>query len=255
MMMPKFITDVTSSSTLLSSAAFCAGAVQYGQVCTGTPRAAAALAPHRANADVTPHGRPAITSVAMFTAARPIAPATSGHGPRSHRGSLVRRRQEPPVPPPLEDDRAIGDRRESGKADGQARDRTVQRDERGRPATTAAPPTIGACAVPITEPTMNKRSTTTMRAAAAAGRIERAGRAAATQLHAHAEDERPGDDRHAGRRHRPAKGLTEQTSGREQRKEHRGTWSASITICARSPAPRRSLMKTRQDEVKPKAAW
>lgn len=30
---------------------------------------------------------------------------------------------------------------------------------------------------------------------------------------------------------------------------------SSITICARSPAPRRSRMNTRQAEVKPKAAW
>jgi hypothetical protein len=30
--------------------------------------------------------------------------------------------------------------------------------------------------------------------------------------------------------------------------------SASINICARTPAPRRSLMRTRNDEVKPNAA-
>src|SRR5687768_8865506 len=50
------------------------------------PRAANHFAPHSANADVTPHGRPPIVSVAMLTIARPIAPATSGHGPASHRG-------------------------------------------------------------------------------------------------------------------------------------------------------------------------
>ncbi|MNP57738.1 hypothetical protein D3C76_1525930 [compost metagenome] len=33
------------------------------------------------------------------------------------------------------------------------------------------------------------------------------------------------------------------------------TARVSITICARRPAPRRSLMNTRQAEVKPKAAW
>ncbi len=33
------------------------------------------------------------------------------------------------------------------------------------------------------------------------------------------------------------------------------TAMASITICARKPAPRRSRMNTRQAEVKPNAAW
>ena len=61
--------------------AACAGAAQYGHDATCTPAADAAFAPHSANAPVTPHGRPERISVAMLTTARPIAPATSGHGP------------------------------------------------------------------------------------------------------------------------------------------------------------------------------
>src|SRR5262245_34283655 len=82
-MMPKFITDVTSLRTLAFNAAACAGTVQYGHVLTDSPKAPATFAPHSANADVTPHGRPPMTSVAMLTMARPMAPTTSGHGPRS----------------------------------------------------------------------------------------------------------------------------------------------------------------------------
>src|SRR3990172_950024 len=83
-MIPISITDVTSLSTLARSAeAFPAGC-QYGHAATSTPTAASIFDPHNANADVTPHGRPAKTSVAIFTTARPSAPATSGHGPRSH---------------------------------------------------------------------------------------------------------------------------------------------------------------------------
>src|SRR5688500_7188048 len=52
------------------------------------PSAANHFAPHSANADVTPHGRPPIVNVAMLTMARPTAPATSGHGPLSHRGPI-----------------------------------------------------------------------------------------------------------------------------------------------------------------------
>src|SRR5688572_7109535 len=82
-MIPTFMTDVTSARTLASRAAFCAGAVQYGHDATGMPIACAIFAPQRANADVTPHGRPARSSVAMLTTASPTAPAANGHGPRS----------------------------------------------------------------------------------------------------------------------------------------------------------------------------
>src|SRR6185503_16026770 len=87
---PMSITDVTSSAIGAWSAARCAGVDQYGHASTFTFSVASALAPHNANADVTPHGRPAIRSVAMLTAARPIAPAASGHGPRSQRAPSSR---------------------------------------------------------------------------------------------------------------------------------------------------------------------
>src|SRR5918993_4144241 len=89
-MMPKSITEVTSINTLDFSAAACAGAVQYDHDATSTPIASNHFAPHSANADVTPHGRPPMVSVAMLTMARPTAPATSGHGPVSHRGAPAR---------------------------------------------------------------------------------------------------------------------------------------------------------------------
>src|SRR5688572_19849169 len=87
-MMPKSITDVTSSSTLDLSAVARAGAVQYDHDATSMPSAANHFAPHNANAEVTPQGLPPMVSVAMLTIARPIAPAASGHGPVSHRGEL-----------------------------------------------------------------------------------------------------------------------------------------------------------------------
>src|SRR5918995_3396494 len=77
---PKFITDVTSSKTLACSSAARAGVCQYGQLDTSTPVAATSFEPHKAKADVTPHGRPAITSVATLIAASPTAPATTAHG-------------------------------------------------------------------------------------------------------------------------------------------------------------------------------
>src|SRR5687768_5132798 len=47
--------------------------------------AARIFAPHRASADVIPHGRPESARARKFTIARPTAPQTSGHGPRSKR--------------------------------------------------------------------------------------------------------------------------------------------------------------------------
>src|ERR1700694_4463193 len=81
-MIPKAITDVTSLKTLAwrSAVRDC----QYGQAATFAPVAATIFEPHSANADVTPHGRPASASVAMLTAASPTARPASGHGPRSH---------------------------------------------------------------------------------------------------------------------------------------------------------------------------
>ena len=84
-MIPKSITDVTSINTLDLSAVACAGACQYDHDATSMPSAANHFAPHSAKADVTPHGRPPIVSVAMLTTASPMAPATSGHGPVSQR--------------------------------------------------------------------------------------------------------------------------------------------------------------------------
>src|SRR4029079_19211963 len=68
-MIPKSITDVTSFNTLDCSAAACAGVVQYDHDATLTPSAWNHFAPHSANADVTPHGRPPIVNVAMLTSA------------------------------------------------------------------------------------------------------------------------------------------------------------------------------------------
>ena len=76
-----FMTEVMSLKTLASSAA---DPCQYGQEATSTPIAANAFEPQRANPDVIPHGLPARASVATFTAASPSAPAISGQGPRSH---------------------------------------------------------------------------------------------------------------------------------------------------------------------------
>ena len=87
------ITDVTSSAIGAWSAARCAGVDQYGHVSTLTFNAASALAPHNANAEVTPHGRPAISSVAMFTAARPMA---GGQRPLDRAASARPRSAAPP---------------------------------------------------------------------------------------------------------------------------------------------------------------
>src|SRR5688572_22047623 len=92
---PKFITDVTSSKTLACSSAVRAGVCQYGQLDTSTPVAATSFDPQSANADVTPHGLPAITSVATLIAASPSAPATSGQGPRRSDADAVLRSRSP----------------------------------------------------------------------------------------------------------------------------------------------------------------
>src|SRR4051812_34770942 len=83
-MMPISITEVTSVRTLARNAAAFVAGCQYGHEDACTPTAATIFDPHNANADVTPHGRPESVSVAIFTAARPSAPAANGHGPRSH---------------------------------------------------------------------------------------------------------------------------------------------------------------------------
>src|SRR5262245_33077344 len=81
-MMPKFITDVTSVNTLAFNEAALAASVQYGQAATFTPKRPRTLAPHRANAPVIPHGRPDMASARKFTRAKPTAPHSMGHGPR-----------------------------------------------------------------------------------------------------------------------------------------------------------------------------
>src|SRR5262245_1775285 len=85
---PKSMTEVTSLKTLACSSP--ARACQYGHDATSAPVAATIFDPHNANAEVTPHGRPASASVATLTAARPSAPAANGHGPRNHERSLRR---------------------------------------------------------------------------------------------------------------------------------------------------------------------
>src|ERR1700712_2761736 len=82
--MPMSITDVTSREMGAASAAAFALLAQYGQLATSNPIADAAFAPHNANADVMPHGRPESASVAKLSNASAIAPATSGHGPCNH---------------------------------------------------------------------------------------------------------------------------------------------------------------------------
>src|SRR4051794_20791899 len=89
-MIPASITETTSATTRPLSDAACAGAAQYGHDATATPAADAIFAPHKANAPVTPHGRPESSSVAMLTTARPTAPATSGHGPCHRRATPER---------------------------------------------------------------------------------------------------------------------------------------------------------------------
>src|SRR5690606_35645582 len=80
-MMPKFITEVTSASTLEDSA-FCGrGQVQNAQLSTGTPTSCAVLAPHRPKPKVTDHGCPARSSVATLRTAIMRPAPTSGHGP------------------------------------------------------------------------------------------------------------------------------------------------------------------------------
>src|SRR5262247_1749070 len=68
---PISMTEVTSAATGACSAARCAGVAQYGHASIFTFSAASAFAPHSANADVTPHGRPATSNVVILTSARP----------------------------------------------------------------------------------------------------------------------------------------------------------------------------------------
>src|SRR5688500_6912378 len=67
-MMTKATTEVTAIGMPDRSAVACAGADQKAHDATSMPSAANRLAPHSANAEVAPHGRPPIVSVAMFTA-------------------------------------------------------------------------------------------------------------------------------------------------------------------------------------------
>ena len=61
-MIPMSMTVVTSCAIGAFSTLACFA--QYGHEATSMPSAMNALAPHNANADVTPHGRPANASVA-----------------------------------------------------------------------------------------------------------------------------------------------------------------------------------------------
>ena len=118
-MMPASITDVTSATTLVRRATAWAGVVQYGQLATGTPAADSSFAPHNANAEVTPQGRPAITSVATFTIARPRGACRER--PRTAQPSNARRAGglQPTVACPLDRAARERDRREQEQAHSQ----------------------------------------------------------------------------------------------------------------------------------------
>ena len=163
--MPPSITEVTSPKTLPRSAAVWPGDDQYGHVSTGTPTARSALAPHSANAEVTPQGRPAMSSVAEVHGSRPTAPATSGHGPRSQRArrGAGSRHHQLAEAAPLDDDRRHEDGAEDREAHRQRADRSVdcaRATSAGRRAATSRTPNARS---PTTEPAMNASSVTTIR--------------------------------------------------------------------------------------------
>ncbi len=112
----------------------------------------------------------------------------------------------------------------------------------------------GACAVPITEPAMNAASVTSIRVLPppTAKSVPEAQPPPSCmprpKMNAPTITETPMGDTEP--RIVCPKSVPPASSGKNT-----AHVSASITICARSPAPRRSAMKTRQDEVKPNAAW
>ena len=111
----------------------------------------------------------------------------------------------------------------------------------------------GVCAVPITDPMMKKNSVTSMRALPP------------PTLNSVPEAQPPPSCMPSPKMNAPAAtptpaGETDPRSGWPMNEpaassgKNTAQVSASINICARRPAPRRSEIKTRQDEVKPNAA-
>src|SRR5215207_6723218 len=154
--------------------------------------------------------------------------------------------------PPLQHDGYGRDRGEQDEAEGERRPRPPQLHERGHgQGREVGPPMEVRRPKRRADDEEGERQEHPRRAAP--DRIERAGGAAAAELHAEAEDEGADHDRDADRcddpLHRPPNSDPAASTGKNS-----AVASASMTIRARRPAPRRSAMKTRHAEVKPNAA-
>ncbi len=204
-----------------------------------------------------PQGRPASAKVAKLRTASASAPARSGQGPAREAGSPRvagfvsvssapwRRRSAQTVTA------AIAAKSASETAM-PGRGPSVCTSETGRIA--GSDSHQSKWTVASTEPTTKKRSVTSMRALPppAVNSVPEAqpppicmpmpNRKAPTTTPVESGETRP------------LTGLPNSVPAPSAGK-NRTTASASIAICARRPRPRRSRMKTRQAEVKPKAAW
>src|SRR4051812_25361345 len=255
-MMPAFITDGTSVRTLALSAAACAGDAQYGHCATLITRAIAIFAPQSAKAPVTPHGLPEIASVTMFTTASAAPPATSGHGPCSarrqprcdadtSRNCPYRRRSRITVA-------AVSSAKAARLTASPGAAPSIAISESGFVAGRADH--HGMCAVPMTEPAMKAASVASIRVLPppAEYKVPEAQPPPSCI---------PTPKRNAPTTPEMPTGDTEPRSGWPnacpfaRSGKNTAQVSASISICARIPLPRRSVMKVRHDAVNPNAAW
>src|ERR1700688_2307786 len=253
--MPMSITEVTSRETGAASAAALALLAQYGQLATSNPAIEAAFAPHSANADVMPQGRPDSASVTKLRRASAIAPAMSGQGPCSHGdayGGCVCAATSRPW------------RRFSMTTVSAAMAaNTIQLSASAGPAPSVLTSEIGCKegsavqngrgAVATTEPTINAASVTIMRVLPP------------PTVYSVPEAQPPPSCMPIPNRNAPTMtevpaGDTSPVTGMPKSEpaasagKNSATPTASMTIWARSPAPRPSAINTRHADVKPNAA-
>ena len=257
-MMPKFITEVTSANTLWRSALAGVGQVQNSHAATSMPPVAAIFAPHSPSAKVIDHGWPASASVSAFNSASATAPHTSGHGPRSSRPMT-----SPAAGAAIPAETAPNLRRSMITLAHQM----VARTASWKPSAGAVPSSLvsetgprlgsayqnGACIVPIRDPAMNAARATAMRTLPppTVNRVPEAQPPPNCM---------PMPNRNAPTSTEIPTGAMAPATGRPNNVPPAITGrkmtlaSASMTIWARSPAPRPSDRKSRHAEVNPNSA-
>ena len=216
----------------------------------------AALAPHSANAEVTPHGRPDSASVAKLSSTSAMAPATSGHGPCSQVAPRLAGRSGPTRRPwrrfsttTVMAAMAANTSQLSSSAGARPR---VFTSEIGL--SCGSEVQNGMCAVAMTEPAMKASRVTIMRVLPPPTVYSVPEAQPPPSCMPTPNRKAPMTTEVPAGETRPVTGLPNRVPA-DSAGKNSATPTASMIICARRPAPRPSAMNTRHDEVKPKAAW